>query len=130
MNVDSVIEQIRAGKHPAAVVEAAAGPELPDRHDIGSEAEWMAGYHAIVKDVASYGGEITIDWPVQVANELVGADAEKRADLARMAQDNRDAYTRNGATDKGGNAPMWSDILRGILALPTDKVAPSQPPAH
>lgn len=130
MSVDDVIAKIRSGEHPAAVVEQAAGPVGPDRHDIASREEFLAGYNAIVQDVASYGGRITVDWPSQVADALVSGDPQRRADLIATAQQNRDEYSKNGAnySDAGGSYQMWDDILRGLLATRTDQLAPPAQP--
>lgn len=130
MGVDSVIARIRAGQHPAVVIEDAAGPILPERSDIASREEFLAGYNSIVGEVAASRGEVGKFWASQVADQLVGGDPQKRADMIRMAQDNRDEYTRNGASDNGGDAPLWSAILHGILATPTEQIPPSAPKAQ
>lgn len=131
LSVDQVIARIRGGEHATAVVEVAAGPTGPDRHDIASREEFLAGYNKIVQDIAHYDGRITVDWPSKVADALAGRDPQVRADLLMLAQTKRDEYLARGTNiaDAQGSAPLWNDILKGIIATRTEELPPPAQPA-
>lgn len=122
---NEMLEEVRSGKDPVMVVEAAAGPMGQDRSDDVNTAERaMSAFSQITGEIGAYNGYVGPDWITHTADQLKTADPEGRMDLANWARANREQYVGSARVDCEGCYDMWDNIYKGVVAFSTTMVPP------
>jgi hypothetical protein len=111
---------------PAIVEAVMTGADRAD--DITTPEPKAAAFTKIINDVAGDLPYIGPNWATAIADSL--RRGESAAELAQMAQRNRDAYAGTAKIDSGGSCVKWNAALQALTAVATDQVPPPLPPLN
>ena len=122
-----LVDTVMLGIHPVrAVDEAVSGPDRKD--DFTSDDIRVNEFMRIAGQCASAFPNIGPDWITVIADQLRGSDTAGMAELRDMAMRNREQYAGTARIDAGGSFPLWDGVLKGLLAVGTDQIAPAPSP--
>jgi hypothetical protein len=134
MNVQEMIEKVRAGRsvgsvleveEPAASQDPIAGAQADPQQDRSDAQDAVddgsAKFRVELDKIAGSYPYIDAGWVDQICSELDGG--ANAGELAQMARINRDDYIAQGfKVDAGGGAATWDPIFNALTASQTDSL--------
>lgn len=122
MKFSDMVDEVVEGTHPLTVIEGVLGADRSD--DIDSFEAKAVAFQELAGSIQQYNGYVGPDWITQMADQIRGTSPDGINELVSMAERNRGQYLDSARIDAGGSFDMWDNILRGLIAVSTDQVAP------